>query len=54
MENTMNEMESNKQPHIMCPECFRGNVIMNYVHNDGTCDDCSTSFTLNGMTLRYK
>lgn len=48
------EMTSNKQPHIMCPECFKGNVVMNFTHEEGKCDHCGTEFKLNGLTLKYK
>jgi uncharacterized protein (DUF983 family) len=50
----LNEMASNKQPHIMCPECFKGTVVMRYTQHDGQCNVCNTNFTLNGMTLKYK
>ena len=48
------EMTSNKRPHIMCPECFKGNVVMNFTHEEGTCAHCGTEFKLNGLTLKYK
>jgi uncharacterized protein (DUF983 family) len=48
------DMTSNKRPHIMCPECFKGNVIMNFTQKEGTCDNCETEFKLNGLTLKYK
>jgi len=48
------DMTSNKQPHIMCPECFKGNIVMNFTHEEGECDHCGTEFKLNGLTLRYK
>ena len=31
------EMASNKEPHIMCPECFKGSVKFNFITNDGSC-----------------
>lgn len=49
------EMTSNKQPHIMCPECFKGTVVMRYTRKEGTCNNCGTEFhLLGGNRLRYK
>ncbi len=50
----LTEMACNKQPHIMCPDCFKGTVVMRYTQHDGECNICNTRFTLNGMTLKYK
>ena len=48
------EMTSNKEPMILCPECFKGRVVMNYPRKEGECNHCGTEFNLNGLTLKYK
>lgn len=47
------EMASNKQPHVMCPECFKGSVKFNFITNEGSCDHCGTQFTKHGSSIRY-
>ena len=48
------EMASNKQPYIMCPACFKGAVVVDYVANEGKCNHCSEEFTVNGLRLTFK
>ena len=47
------EMASNKQPHVMCPECFKGGIKFNFITNEGSCDRCGTQFTKRGSSIRY-
>ena len=47
------EMASNKQPHVMCPECFKGSIEFNFITNDGSCDQCNTAFTKRGNSIRF-
>ena len=47
------EMASNKQPHVMCPSCFKGGIQFNYVTNEGCCDHCGTEFTKRGSSIRF-
>ncbi len=47
------EMASNKQPHVMCPECFKGSVKFNFITNEGSCDHCGTQFTKRGNSIRF-
>ena len=47
-------MASNKEPMILCPECFKGRVVLDYARNEGQCNHCGTEFKLKGLTLKYK
>lgn len=47
------DMASNKQPYVLCPECFKGSVKFNFITNDGSCDQCGTAFTKHGNSVRF-
>ena len=55
MENNYNiEMASNKEPYVLCPACFKGQVRFDFASNGAKCDNCGEEFHREGMTLRYK
>jgi len=47
------DMTSNKEPYVMCPECFKGGIKFNFITNEGSCDHCGTQFTKRGSSIRY-
>jgi len=46
---------SDQSPVIPCPNCFKGQVEMNYAKKEGACKSCGQEFiSIDSKTMRFK